>query len=199
MTSLNSGLPRLAAASCLWLLAAPLLSAAEPQQESPPAAAHESGESLEVQLAKARLQLAKVELERALTANQKQHPVFSPVTVHLLQRNVEVAEARLDALKDPAQRDLHASHLRQLESALKIAEHRWSSAARMRERSPGLIDDARFEALRLRVEVARLALARAKESDVVTTPIDHMRWELDQMRQVILDLTLHMEELASKP
>lgn len=181
---------------CVLLAAALTSSADESKKQDAADAAQKSTDSLDMQLTKARLQLAKVELDRALAVNERM-PVFTPATIQLLRRNVEVAEAKLAALKDSQQVNAHAAHVCELENGLKLAEHKWKLAIRIRERSPGLIDDARVEVLRLRVEVARLALARSKEPDLVTTPIQHIEWELDQLRDDLLDLTLRIEEQST--
>lgn len=202
MTRPLSQLPLVGIASCLLLTATSFSRADESLQADTSAATNstarnDSSETPAVQLARARLKLAKVELERALATN-KRVQIYSAVTLELLRRNVDICETRLAALSRPSEVNSHAAHLRELEAKLKIAELRRKVAVKLQERLPGSIDASKVEAARLRVEVARLALARARDPAHVATPLDHMQWQLEQLRQEMLDLTLRVEEFSTK-
>lgn len=198
MTRPMSHLPALGLASCILLAAASFADGDEPKQQDSTTAATEAAiESLDVQLAKARVNLAKMELERALAENKRIPGSWPEITLELLHRNVDVAQARLDGLSRSGEASLHTAHLQELESALKIAELRWNGAVHLRERLPSAIDASRVEALHLRAEVARLELARARNPAHVSTPLDHVRWQLEQMRQELLELTVRVEKLSN--
>ena len=196
MTLLNTCLPVFCISSCTLLLAARSASGAEPGEPPAEQSTLQSSNQFDVQLAKVRLQLAKVELERALGANERVR-IYPPVTLQFLRRNVDVAQAKLEAVTKPGG-DSHDAHLRELENNLKTAELKWKIAFETRERSPGALDEAGVEALRLRVEVARLALARARQPETVTTPLNHLQWEIEQLRDEMLELTLRVEELSRR-
>lgn len=184
-------------ASCLLLVVPSLSPADEPKQSTAAEAKHDSSESVDVQLAKARLKLAKVELERALTANERVQ-IYTEVTLELLRRNVDICEARLEALSSSKDAPLHTAHLRELESNLKIEELEWKNAVTLHQRLPSSFDASYVDAARLRVEVARLTLARARDPAHVTTSHDHMRWQLEQLRQEMLEVKLRVEELSNR-
>jgi len=198
MTRLLSYLPFFGFAPCLLLAVLPLVSVGEPKQREAAIVRNESNGNLDMQLAKARLKLANLELKRVSAANKRLPGLYSLVTIELLRRDVNIAQMRLDALSRSGAANTHAAHLRWLESTVKIAEFRWKTAERLRERSPELSEASQVETQRLRAEVARLALARARDPARVATPVDHMQWQLDQLRQELLELTLRVEILSSK-
>jgi multidrug resistance efflux pump len=197
MTRLFSNLSLVVVTSYLILVVPSLSSADEPKQNTAAEAKHDSSDNVDVQLATARLKLAKVELERALAANERV-PIYTDVTLELLRRNVDICEARLEALARPTEAKLHTAHARELESKLKITEREWQRAVTLHQRLPSSFDASYVEAARLRVDVARLALARARDPAHVTTQHDHMRWQLEQLRQEMLEMTLRVEELSNR-
>lgn len=107
-------------------------------------------------------------------------------------------EARLDALSRQGDASSHAAHLRELEGALRISELAWKTAVRVRARLPNSTQASEVESLRLRAEVARLALARARDPANTATPLDHMQWQLEQLRQELLEPTLRVERLSTR-
>ncbi len=175
-----------------------IAAAAEPQQQGKIQSANDSTLNLETQLAEARVQLAKLELERAAAANKRMPGIYSPIAVELLQRNVIVAEARLGELSRTGDFNAHAIHLRELEGAQKIAELRLKNAQRLRQGLPASGDASQVESLRLRTEIARLELARARDPEHVATPLDHLQWQLEQLRHEMLEVTLRLEELSHR-
>lgn len=196
--SRSTFLRAIAALSCLVLIAPSFATADEPKVGGAEKAAGPGDENLDVQLAKARLDLAKVELQRVLKANERFAGTYSESTVELLRSNVDIAQARLEASSGAGVADLHAAHLRELENELKIAELRWETAVRLNKSVPNSIDAQQVESRRLRVEVARLALARARQPARVATPMDHMQWQLERLQQELLDLTVRVDELSHR-
>lgn len=188
----------IASVLCCVLALPSIAGADEPAGQGAAKAAGSGEENIEVQLAKARLALAKVELDRVLKANERIGTAYTDSTVALLRSNLDMAAARLKALSGGNAADVRAAHLRELESDLAIAELRWKTAVQLHKSVPTSIDAEQVEARRLRVEVARLALARARQPAHETTPLELMQWQLNRLQQQLLDVTVRVDEIANR-
>lgn len=183
---------------CFALLLPALPKADEPVSSAPQKTAGIDHMSLDVQLAKARLELAELELQRVSKANQRIVGTYSESTVELLRSEAEIARARLAAVSAGGPANFRELHLRELESSLKIAEINWQAAIRRNKSVPSSVDAQRMEGRRLRVEVARLALARARDPAYVATPVEQLQWQLERVRQDLLELRVRLDNLSHR-
>jgi hypothetical protein len=196
MIRLSSGIAVFLLALSCWAFTASVARPDEPKQRDNPAEKDLSAQDLNLRLAKARLKLAKLELERAIKANEKA-AIYTTTTLELLRTNVDIAQARLDAVGQPEKLSMHAAHLREVEGAAKIADLRLKQAEQLHEEVPSSFSESRVESMRLRAEIARLELQRARNPAVVSSPLEHLQWQMDQLRQELLDLNLRVEELSN--
>lgn len=196
MIRLSSGFVVLLLAWHCWAFPGSVARADEPKQRDDAAEKDLSAQDLNLRLEKARLKLAKLELERAMKANEKL-AIYTTTTLELLRTNVDIAQARLDAVTQQGKESIHAAHLREVEGAAKIADLHLKQAERLHEQVPSSVSQSRVEAMRLRAEIARLELRRARDPAVVSSPIDHLQWQLEQLRGELFDLKLRVEELST--
>ncbi len=157
-------------------------------------AAEDSGKHLDVRFAQTYLKLAKVELKKALEANEKSSAAYSAALVERLRQNVKTAEEQLQQARMESQGDVHKVHLRDAEAAVAIAELRLTQAQAMNERLAGSYDQTELERLRLTVEVARLRLEKARDPARVSSPNAHLKWQLEQLRDEVLELHIRLEK-----
>lgn len=168
-----------------WLLAA------EPAAE-PTAGANES---LEVRYARAYLQLAQADLQIAREANEKVRGTYPEAAIEPLRQVVAIAEEQLKhALGDNAH-SLHSVHLRQAEAAVAEAKGDLQKALDANQRLPGLMTPTELRRARLRLEVAKLALAKAKTVDAHNAS-EHTQWQLEELRKELLQLRSRIEKLS---
>lgn len=142
--------------------------------------ADDSESSLEVRLAETKLQLAQVELRRAIETNRRVPGTFPPGTLERLEQAVMVGNKQL-ALSKGKEHDLHAVHLLQLEAQVEFANRQQQAAMAANRRSPGVVDDTSLERLRLQAEVARLTLARARKPSSFESTQAHVQWQVDRL------------------
>lgn len=187
-----------ASISCVVLVLLSFAFSDEPNTQDVVKAEGSGAASLNLQLAKTRRDLAKVDLQRVLNANERIPATYSGKTVRLLRSNLDVAEARLKALSSATPNAMYAAYVGELESSLKSAELRLQAALRLQRSLPRSVDDLRLESRRLRVEAAKLALARAQDPGHEVTPQEQMQWQLDRVRQELLDLRVRLDDLSHR-
>lgn len=163
----------------------------------PTPAVGDASEGLEVRYARAYLQLAQTDLQIALQANAKVRGMFPESALQPLQHVVVIAQEQVNhALHQNAQ-SLHKVHIRQAELAVQDAEADLQRALAVNRRMPKLLTPTEIRQLRLRLKVARLALVRARAVDA-RNPLEHVQWQLDELRTDLLRLRSQMERLAIK-
>ena len=151
--------------------------------------------SIDVQIAEAKLKLAETELRRVTEVNRRVARTIPDSTVGWLERNVELAKQQLDLARQGDQH-WHALHIRQMEAALRDAESRVQRAEGMNRRVPRSVDEFDLERLRLKAEIARLNLAKARDPANVKSPEAHLQWQVDQVRDEIGRLKDQVERLS---
>lgn len=170
----------------------------EPEKSRPGNSSGTTDSNVDVQYERARLDLAKLELQIAVGANARLLGVYASATIERLRSNVAISESRLKEVSGGGKQDWHTAHLRELEGAFKMAEQRLKSALEINDRAPGSLPPHEVERLRLRAAVTRLALARAHDPSKVATPLDHLQWQLDQLRDEVLDLSVTVQMLSNR-
>jgi len=157
-------------------------------------AAEESGERLDVRFAQTYLKLANIELKKALETNNKSPAAYSAALVERLRQNVKIAEEQLQQARMEREGDVHKVHLRDAEAAVAIAELRLNHAHAMNERLAGSYDETELERLQLNAEVAQLRLEKARDPARVSSPNAHLKWQLEQLRDEVLELHIRLEK-----
>lgn len=154
-----------------------------------------NAESIDVRIAEVKLKLAETELRRATEVNRRVARTIPDSTVGWLGRNVELAKQQVDLARQGDQH-WHALHIRQMEAALRDAESRVQRAEGMNRRVPSSVGEFDLERLRLKAEIARLNLAKARDPANVNSPEAHLQWQVDQLRDEIDRLKDQVERLS---
>ena len=152
---------------------------------------------INVRYARALSELAKHELQQALAENEKATGAFTNVTVERLKNNALIAEERLQHALSGKEHSLHQVHLREVEGNLRIAELNLQNALRLNERLSRMVSEDEMTGLRMSVEVARLALERAKDPAATKSREAHIEWQFDYLRHEMLRLQTRVAELET--
>lgn len=175
-------------------------SAIAPEASAQEASAQEvSGDDRDLtqRLAEKRLELATHDLKTAIAANRRIPNLHSKLTIMRLEQQVTNARSLLEHARsgDRDQAKLHAVHLRSVQDDLDLARQQLRWAKRIEDNQPGSIETAAMKRLQLAVELAELALARAKSTEITADPFIHLQWQIDRMQSEILSLHIEMERL----
>lgn len=156
-------------------------------------------ESTGLRLAEANLRLAEIELEIALTDNQKIANVHSALTIQRLRNNLACAQemVRFES-GDHSDHGLHKLHLVDLEMELQFAEANLAAAVAANKQVPGAVNDLEIKRLRAAAEVARLALEKARDPTVTQSAMDHLQWRFDRIRSELSRLYVRMDSFESR-
>ena len=180
------------------LLARPGSQAEEPASASTAQRNSGAGEGLEARYARTSLRRATLQLEQALEENRRMPGLYSDPLIERLRQNVQVAEQQLEHALRPEKVDRHEVHVRSAEAALRMAESELRHAEELRRRLPRSYTDNDLERFRLSVEIARLRLERARDPETFASPQAHLQWQVEDLRQELLDLRLRLEELSRR-
>jgi len=151
--------------------------------------------NIDVRLAEAKLKLAKVDLRWATDWNRRVRGTISQSTVEWLRKNVSLANAQVDIARQDEQH-WHALHVHQMEAALRTAESQLERTKAMKRAGPRTVGALDLERIRLKVEVARLGLAKAKDPVNMQSPEAHLQWQVDQLRDEVNRLKDQVERLS---
>ncbi|QEG35793.1 hypothetical protein [Bythopirellula goksoeyrii] len=166
--------------------------------ESQEAIINAYSENVQVRYARAILRLTEVELQIALTGNEKIANLYSARTVERLRNSVAYAQEMLRYETDRGANDSHKLHLQEVMGALALAESDLAAAVAANEQTPGSVNDLEIMRLRAATEVARLALEKARDPDVTESPMDHLQWQLDRMRFELTRLYVLLDKVSTR-
>lgn len=143
-------------------------------------------EPLNVRYARAFLELAKLDLQKAQNANRSVAGTLSAAYIEPLMQGVRMAEQLVDDAQQEAQGKKVAVSLRNEEVHAKLTEISYQKAAAANARVSGTVNGIELERLRLTAEVARLGLERAKVAS--QTELGFVQWQLDQLHEELFRL-----------
>lgn len=156
----------------------------------------------DVRYARLCLKRAQAELQKVLTANEKLGTNMYPVSlVERLRENVKIAEEGVEQAllaKQGEEHQPHKVHIREAEAAVKIAELNLQQALEINKRKSGSYGADDLERLRLAVEIAQLRLEMANDPAVVDSPVAHLQWQVEQLRDEVLELRLRVEQMSGR-
>lgn len=143
------------------------------------------------------LELAQHDLETALKANRRIPDMISKLTMMRLKNQVIYAKSMLQQATATTDHERHMTHLQIVEGELQLAEQQLKWAMDLNESRPGTIDDDKVKRLQLSVDLARLALQRAKQPEITVDPLQHLQWQIDRLRTELLSLQVEFERVRS--
>jgi len=176
-------------AAGLWQLS----QADEPRADSPAAtaattqsaeaASRPGDETLDLRYAEAQLALARANLTRAESANQRVPNAVSANVVTAYKNDVEVARLRLDKLRAGGPESIQV-WLRAAEVNWKLADSRYRSSLAANQRMPNTVNALDIERYRCRAEVCRLDFERGRA--VADQPREkQLEWRISMLNDQI--------------
>jgi hypothetical protein len=157
----------------------------------------DSQPSLDEQYAQVYLDIVKREFDRATHFNKQVESVLPAPLIASLRESVVVAEGWLAEAKARREGKHYNTYVPWAESLEKVAKDNYQRYLKVKERSPNAVDRGELEDRRLRYELAKLRVARAKALDP-NSPIDTMRWQIDQLREEVLQLYNQVVRLTTR-
>ena len=148
-------------------------------------------ESLDVQLARAHVALARLNLRQAEEANQETGGVYTNEFIEKLRFHVEVDEANLQQCLQGEDADAHQVCVRQAEASVKLAEaelKRQTFLNRLSNTDEAAIS---FERAKIMSEIAKLNLEKTKASEASESVLTHLQSQIDLLRHEVMELQLN--------
>ena len=166
------------------------------QQNAAPAPAAQSATPFELNIryAEVYLELAKVQLQRALDTNKQVPGTFTNVAIEALRQVVYVAEKQLDMLKHSNGRPVNV-FLLSAEANARASAATYKRAKAVNQMSPGAIPTAEIERLRLTAELAAINLDKAKSIGNEASQ-EYVQWQIDQLREDFFQLRNQLAQIA---
>ena len=147
-----------------------------------------NAESLDVRFARAHLELAKLDLRRAMEANKRIPNLMSAAFFEELRLHAEIDEERLEQCLMGEDADSHQICIRSAEAAVKIAEADLKRKRTRHQRMPSTFSKLHVERAEVSAELAKLNLERAQELDGSEAAWTHLQWQIDELRHQVLEL-----------
>jgi hypothetical protein len=148
------------------------------QQVQLPAPSRAASESVDVQYARAQLQLAEANLNRVEESNKKLERTVPSSIVAEYQDDVRVAKIRLQQATTGRPANDFQVWLERAEAERRSAETTWKQAMAVNQSTPGTFVPLDVERYRLRAEVAKLQLQRG-QSLVDSGREAQLQWQSD--------------------
>ena len=190
----ESGMTGLRLLIVLGLITGLNVSVAQQNQEPAPAANNASAGELNIRYAEIYLELAKLQLQRALDTNKQVPGTFTNTAVEALRQSVYVAEQQVDMLKKSNGRPVNM-FLVSAEINVRASAATYTRAKAVNQMSPGAIAQAEIERLRLTAELAKINLEKAKSIGNQSSG-EYMQWQIDQLREDFFQLRNQLARIA---
>jgi hypothetical protein len=151
-------------------------------------------ESLDVRYARSHLELAELDLRRALEWNKRMPGLFSDRTIAYLRKHVEIDGEQLSQSIAQQNPDVHEIYIRGAEAAVELAD---ADVQRRQVIYKSFPDN--FHALELDraiavAKVAKLCLERTVAKKSSTDTLSQLQWQVDELRNQLLEIQIKMEE-----
>ena len=162
---------------------------AEPENTS---SAVGDDESIEVRLARAHLQLAKLDLRRAMEANKRIPNVLPAAFIETLQLHVVIDEEQLRHCLNGEHHDSDQMCIRRAEARVKIADADVKRTRAVHERIRSTTSKLDLERATAVANMAKLNLERTREPEHSESTLTHLQWQIDDLRHQVLELQMEM-------
>lgn len=151
-------------------------------------------ESLDVQYARAHLELATLDLQRALDVNGQTPNLLSERTVQHLRKRVAIDRKRLEQNREDSQISVHEIYVRSAEATLEIAEEELARNEAVFRKSPDSRSDFDLRRAKAVTKVARLNLERMKTEAGPAHTLSYLQWQLEELRNRTVELEIRLEQ-----
>ncbi len=155
-------------------------------------------ESLEVRYARAHLDLAKLDLKRAEYWNQRIPDIITNRTMDFLRKHVEVDAEQLRQSQQPDFADIHQIYVRGAKAALDLAESDVARKQAAFEEVGGTYTALELDRAIAVLNVARLNYERTVSQQDSLQTISYLQWQLEELRNQILELQIKSESFSER-
>jgi hypothetical protein len=166
------------------------------QQNQVPAQAANTGAvgELNMRYAEVYLQMAQLQLQRAIDTNKQVPGTFTNTAVEALRQSVFVAEKQLEMLKNSNGQPVNM-FLVSAEVNARSSLAAYNRAKAVNQMSPGAIPPVEIERLRLTAELAKINLEKAKSIGNESSQ-EFVQWQIDQLREDFFTLRNQLAQIA---
>ena len=147
-------------------------------------------ESIEVQLARAHVKLAKLDLKRAQEVNKQVPGVYSQEFIEKLQLHVAIDEAHLEESLKGEEAEAHQVCIRRAKALLELAQADLNRESAIFDRSPTESHKLNVNRALAVAEIARLNLEQTRHPDSSESIHKHLQSQIDQLRHQVLELQM---------
>jgi len=175
------------AVACALLAAIAGVALRSPRAE--PAAATRAADDVHLRYAKARLKLARLDLEKAQRQNKAaKSPQVPESDIRRLQLRVGALERQVDAIKTDPEGKLDGGQIARAEAVAVLAREDLARLERIRAASPIAVAEIDVDRGRARVEIAELRVELWKDPAHLVSVTDRVQVQIDQLTDILIDL-----------
>ena len=167
----------------------------DPKPENTTSASND-GESIEVRLARAHLDLASLNLRRAVDVNKRIPNVVPAAFIENLRLHVVIDEEQLKHCLNGEHIDSHEMCVRRAEAEVKIVEADVKRTSAIHRRMQTTTSKLDLERSTVMANIAKLNLERARDPEHSESTLTHLQWQIDELRHHVLELQM---EIAARP
>lgn len=154
-------------------------------------------EPLGVRYAELFLKQSQLDLERALELNRRTPGSFQSSILQSLQQTVNIAEAWVAEAKAEAESPNYNAAVPTAIALQKIAQDDLARVEAVNRRAPHTVNPIDLQRARLAVELAEVRLEYAKSLDP-NSKLDVMNWQVDQLREAVVELYTRVVRLEAR-
>lgn len=152
---------------------------------------------LQLRYAMARLKLAELDLQRAVTLNKPTPNAIGALEITRLTNHVRLMQRQVEIAEGKPQSSAREVGLAAAELACETAQADLDAARAANKRAEGAVKKVNLQRLETKLEIAQIRLELYKNPDFVPSPIDEMQWHIDQLTEQLIDLRHRLETRSS--
>lgn len=152
---------------------------------------------LQLRYAMARLKLAELDLQRAVTLNKPTPNAIGALEITRLTNHVRLMQRQVEIAQGKPQSSAREVGLAAAELACETAQADLDAARAANRRAEGSVKKVNLQRLETKLEIAQIRLELYKTPDFVPSPIDEMQWHIDQLTEQLIDLRHRLETRSS--
>ena len=154
-------------------------------------------ESVAVRYARAHLELAKLDLRRALEWNNRIPNLFSDRELDSLRKHVEIDREQLKQSQRGYDSSVYQVVLRTAETTVDSCQTEVSRRQEIYQASPNRFNAMELDHAIARLKVARLNLERTTSQKESISTIAFLQWQIDELRNQLMEVQLRLDVEAS--
>ena len=141
-------------------------------------------------MARAHVELAKLNLRRALETNKRIPDVFPAEFIEKLRLHLVIDEAQLEQCIKGEDADSHEVCIRSTEASVKIAEANLKRTRAVHQRMPTPVNALKAKRAAVVARIATLNLEKVKHLENSESILTHLQWQIDELRHQVLELQM---------